>query len=98
MSEMIEVTKHDANNYCLVLRALGMEEEGDPVAEIERLKAENAELRKDADRYLWLRNTSQLSASCTGRGVAFPHYATNETQRRELDAAIDSAAKGESHE
>jgi hypothetical protein len=36
---MIEVTKTDANNYCLVLRALGMEEDGDPVAEIERLKA-----------------------------------------------------------
>jgi hypothetical protein len=49
MNEMIEVTKHDANNYCLVLRALGMEEEGDPVAEIDRLKAENSELRKDAE-------------------------------------------------
>ena len=39
MSEMIEVAKHDANNYCRVLQALGMEEEGDPVAEINRLVA-----------------------------------------------------------
>lgn len=36
---MVEVTKEDANNYCRVLTALGMEEEGDPVAEIERLQA-----------------------------------------------------------
>lgn len=39
MSRMIEVTQEDANNYCRVLTALGMEEEGDPVAEIERLRA-----------------------------------------------------------
>lgn len=36
---MIEVTKQDANNYCLILRELGMEEEGDPVAEVRRLAA-----------------------------------------------------------
>ena len=47
MSEMIEVNKHDANNYCLVLRALGMEEEGDPVAEIERLGAELQQAREE---------------------------------------------------
>jgi hypothetical protein len=38
-TRMVEVTQEDANNYCRVLTALGMEEEGDPVAEIERLKA-----------------------------------------------------------
>jgi hypothetical protein len=38
MTKMVEVTQEDANNYCRVLAALGMEEEGDPVAEIERLK------------------------------------------------------------
>ena len=36
---MVSVTQKDANNYCLVLRALGMEDEGDPVAAIEDLKA-----------------------------------------------------------
>jgi len=51
MSEMIEVTKHDANNYCLVLRALGMEDEGDPVAEIERLKAEAVKRDRRAVEY-----------------------------------------------
>jgi hypothetical protein len=40
MTAMVEVTKEDANNYCRVLAALGLEEEGDPVAAIERLKAE----------------------------------------------------------
>jgi hypothetical protein len=51
MSEMIEVTKHDANNYCLVLRALGMEDEGDPVAEIERLQAEAVKRERRAIEY-----------------------------------------------
>jgi hypothetical protein len=51
MSEMIEVTKHDANNYCLVLRALGMEDEGDPVAEIELLKAEAVKRERRAIEY-----------------------------------------------
>lgn len=39
MTKMVEVTQEDANNYCRVLTALGMEEEGDPVATIERLRA-----------------------------------------------------------
>lgn len=33
----VSVKKEDANNYCLILRALGMEEEGDPVAEVKAL-------------------------------------------------------------
>ncbi len=33
----VSVKKEDANNYCLILRALGMEEEGDPVAEVQAL-------------------------------------------------------------
>lgn len=33
----VSVKKEDANNYCLILRALGMEEEGDPVAEVRAL-------------------------------------------------------------
>lgn len=35
--EMVSVKKNDANNYCLILRALGMEHEGDPVKEVEHL-------------------------------------------------------------
>jgi hypothetical protein len=36
---MIEVTQEDGNNYCRILTLLGMEEEGDAVAEVERLIA-----------------------------------------------------------
>lgn len=36
---MVSVCREDANNYCRILTLLGMEEEGDPVAEIERLVA-----------------------------------------------------------
>ncbi len=36
---MVSVTKEDANNYCRILAALGMEEEGDPVAEVQNLQA-----------------------------------------------------------
>lgn len=43
MTAMVEVTKEDANNYCLVLKALGIEEEGDPVAAIEMLRSWEAE-------------------------------------------------------
>lgn len=37
--EMTEVPTEDANNYCKILSVLGMEEEGDPVAEVARLVA-----------------------------------------------------------
>ncbi len=34
---MVMVTRDEASNYCRILTLLGMEEEGDPVAEIVRL-------------------------------------------------------------
>lgn len=37
MTKMVEVTQEGANNYSRMLTVLGMEEEGDPVAEVERL-------------------------------------------------------------
>ena len=40
LSDTVSVCKTDANNYCRILTALGMEEEGDPVAEVERLITE----------------------------------------------------------
>lgn len=51
MSKMVEVTQEDANNYCRILTALGMEEEGDPVAAVEKLIAaadDDAELAHKA--------------------------------------------------
>ncbi len=41
-SDTVQVCKEDANNYCRILAALDMEEEGDPVAEVERLIAQAA--------------------------------------------------------
>lgn len=37
--DMVSVKQVDANNYCQILAALGMEEEGDPVAEVQNLRA-----------------------------------------------------------
>ena len=48
MTTMVEVTQDDANNYCRVLAALGLEEEGDPVAAIETLRAEAAKSERRA--------------------------------------------------
>ena len=36
---MVSVKQVDANKYCQILAALGMEEEGDPVAEVQNLQA-----------------------------------------------------------
>ena len=41
--DMVSVKKVDANNYCRILAALRMEEEGDPVAEVQNLLAAAAE-------------------------------------------------------
>lgn len=49
MTVMVEVTQEDANNYCEVLRALGMEEAGDPVAGIEMLRSWEADAQARAD-------------------------------------------------
>ena len=63
----------------------------------ELLFRENAELRKDAERYRWLREQSD-DDFCFAV-VKNPHFDVYETPQ-ELDAAIDAAidaAKGESH-
>lgn len=46
MNKMVEVTQEDANNYSRILTLLGMEEEGDPVSDIEALKADAEQWRK----------------------------------------------------
>lgn len=48
MTKMVEVTQEDANNYCRVLTALGLEDGGDPVTEIAKLKAEAAKSERRA--------------------------------------------------
>lgn len=59
------------------------------IAEVERLTAENAALRKDAERYRWLRDKKHPS-------LGFTRLVLNDTPHG-IDAAID-AAMGESHE
>lgn len=53
--DMVSVKREDANNYCLILSALGIEEEGDPVAAVESLLAppvKPVELTDEQDRAL----------------------------------------------
>ena len=45
MQKMIEVPAYEASNYGQILTLLGMEEEGDPVAEVERLRNDLARLQ-----------------------------------------------------
>jgi hypothetical protein len=75
MTKIVEVTQEDANNYCRVLTALGMEEEGDPVAKIEclmsGLTADDA-LKLLADRAQWCRengDTDMRNILNTVRGI-----------------------------
>jgi hypothetical protein len=71
-------------------------------AEIARLTAENAALRKDAERYRWLRGSESVPAhSIRWARWEIRHWqganGWRDLLRSELDVAID-AAMGESHE
>lgn len=48
MTKMIAVPATEANNYSRILTLLGMEEEGDPVVEVERLRNDLARLERGA--------------------------------------------------
>lgn len=52
MTHSVRVTVEDANNYSRILTLLGMEEEGDPVAEVTRLKESLAEATEILDTYV----------------------------------------------
>ncbi len=60
----VSVKKEDANNYCLILRALGMEEEGDPVAEVQALI--EARDRQPVGEPVCTDCGTQLLFECTG--------------------------------
>ena len=64
-------------------------------AEIERLRADVAGLREDAERYRHMRNNSQFQ-SRNGPGLYWylPRYGRGD-EGEQLDAAIDAARKGE---
>ena len=63
--------------------------------EIERLRAEVAGLREDAERYRHMRNNSQFQ-SRNGPGLywCLPRYGQGD-EGEQLDAAIDAARTGE---
>jgi hypothetical protein len=120
----------DANDYCRILSLLGMEEEGDPVAEVERLRqrlndankcvgqwidaearlrttlgvenaalrAEIATLRKDAQRYRFLR-AQPIEGEAGQPVIALPngmksgYYLNEETADFAADKSIEQAAQ-----
>ena len=92
---MVEVTQRDANNFCRVLTALGMEEEGDPVAEIERLRAENAALKREAHTW-WAaaRDAAKAErARCALRVALHSQYPITTDFDRGYDKARKDAAE-----
>lgn len=58
------------------------------VAIVRRLQAENERLRKDAERYQWLRDSVSKSGGITKAQSYFWNYGGS---RKRLDAAIDAA-------
>lgn len=67
-------------------------------ADLRALLADLDAVRMKAARYDWLRNSSQICGSMTGRGIAMPSYKTSDAQRTYLDECIDTALKGASHD
>lgn len=95
-----ELAKHgtpeDSNNYCAILTVLGMEEEGDPVAEVRRLRKEVEALRGDALRYRWLRSHFEFDY-CKGTCDYWRIVGESKTlsmDHQTLDAAIDADMNG----
>jgi len=96
MTKMVEVTQEDANNYCRVLTALGMEEEGDPADEIERL---SAALRKANDQaehferlwYLAKEDADRYAFAKTLEGQVVTMETFKVRGAAELDQALDDA-------
>ena len=64
----------------------------DVAAELRRLSAENAALRKDAERYRWLRNQNPTRYAID-LGANIIDINCKEDGQYELDAAIDSVMK-----
>lgn len=75
------------------------------VYEIERLRAENEALKRDAERYRWLRNEKNDVAMVIDKRTGYippddavpyvgGHYTYEYRANAELDEAIDRAMKG----
>lgn len=57
---------------------------------VEGLEKENASLKRDAARYRWLRDGSDLAAGWHG-GIALAGFAKTNKHKSELDTTIDAA-------
>ena len=95
--DMVSVKKVDANNYCRILAALRMEEEGDPVAEVQNLLAAAAEpavlpepVGWRHSRTLTLHETEQEVQLADGDSHAQPLF--TEQQVRALLAGVSAPA------
>lgn len=91
---MCLVAREDANNYCRILTLLGMEEEGDPVAEIETLLAERVRV-PDGDPMEALREERLTLLNGFGQGA----FADGRLRERiaEIDAMLSAAPEGGYH-
>ncbi len=66
----------------------------DLLSELRRLRAENAELKRDAERYRWLRDSIWYVGPddfYCGEGGDMNEYQNHNCQAEELDHAIDTA-------
>lgn len=66
---IVSVGQQDANNYCEIVRALGMEEDGDPVAAVKAL----IEDREERQRLKALINTPELERFLTATHIEAVH-------------------------
>ena len=79
VTDMVAVCREDANRYCIILRLLGMGEEGDPVAEVQRLQDRAANLQ--GKQHGWLYDWTHSSA--TGRpDESFTGFTEDENHAR----------------
>lgn len=89
------VTKQDASSYCRILTLLGMEEEGDPVAEVERLKSDRsaqvAEVMRLVDEVA--SSSRELQREQLGRGHRRAQSHLNDAMKA-TEAAVSKLAGG----
>lgn len=70
---LLEVPAEEANNYSRILAILGMEEEGDPVAEVRRLAAAEAEQQRAIDSALLTIADEYDKAECLTTCTSYAH-------------------------
>ena len=86
---MVLVTKEDAESYCRILTLLGMEEEGSPIEEVERLLSlRDGMVCADCQDTGWLENREEGKYPCTCMTEAEP-YQLLKAECDELAAQVE---------